>query len=298
MSVKVRVPATSANLGPGFDCMGLALTLYNTVTVEPAKQFNIELSGKYTAGIATDEQNLVWKTMCHLWQAAGFPIPTVSLYLENNIPPARGLGSSSAAIAAGLVAANVLAGNPFTDQQILDLGNELEGHPDNITPALFGGVDLALPTKQGVMTRILASSPPLKAVVVIPDILVKTADARNVLPPEIPRRDAVFNIAHAGLIVEAFLTQDYALLREGMQDKLHQNQRAGLIPGMHDVIRAAMAAGAFGAALSGSGPTIIALCDSSGPEDVQSAMLKAIHQHAVKAEALVLKIDPVGAHII
>ena len=298
MIIKVRVPATSANLGAGFDCMGLALTLYNTVTVQTDQPFDIKLSGKYIAGITTDKTNLVWQTMCRLWQDTGFPVPSVALALDNNIPPARGLGSSSAAIAAGLVAANAIAGAPLNKQQILDMADSLEGHPDNVTPAIYGGVTLAIQTDQGVIPRVLAPAPHIRAVVVVPDILIKTADARSVLRPEVSRADAVFNIARVGLTVEAFLTENFTLLHEGMRDRLHQNKRASLIPGLHDTLHAAMNAGAFGAALSGSGPTLIALCSSGLEAKIGMAMLNAMSKHSVRAEIHVLDIDSSGAQIV
>lgn len=296
--LKVRIPATSANLGPGFDCLGLALNLYNTITVENNRNFAITLSGTYTSGISTDENNLVWQTMCHLWQSINFSIPSVALTLESNIPPARGLGSSSAAIVGGLIAANYLAGSPLAKLDLVQMATSLEGHPDNVTPALLGGITLSVPAQEGVLPRILARSPKLRAVVIIPDILVKTNKARSVLKPEVNRNDAVFNIAHVGLMVEAFLREDYILLGEGMRDLLHQNQRAALIPGLHDTLDAALEAGAWGSALSGSGPTIIALCPAGAEEKVGVAMLNALKRNSQQAQVYTLDIEGEGAILL
>lgn len=293
--IRVQIPATSANMGPGFDCLGMALQLHNTITLEPGRPFEISLSGTYTNGISTDENNLVWKTMCHFWEIVHYPVPTAALSLENHIPPARGLGSSSAAIIGGLVAANKLAGSPFNRYELLQIANTLEGHPDNVTPALFGGVTLSVPTKKGIEPRILAQSPHLRAVVIIPDLLLKTEKARGILPPQIPRNDAVYNISHVGLLIEAFLREDYSLLNEGMCDKLHQTQRSVLIPGMLETLEAAQQAGAYGAALSGSGPTLIALIPEGFEETVRHSMLKTMQQFGLTVQTMILDIDAKGA---
>jgi len=295
---RVKIPATSANLGPGFDCLGLALQLYNTIKVETDSPFAISLTGSYSDGIPADESNLVWQTMCHLWKLSHFPTPTVALTLESNIPPARGLGSSSAAIVGGLVAANTLAGSPYSKIELLQIATSLEGHPDNVTPALYGGVTLSVPSEAGIIPRVLAQSPALKAVVVIPNTRLITEEARGILPSNVSRSDAVFNISHVGLLIEAFIREDYSLLTEGMRDALHQNQRATLLPGMLESIESALHAGAYGAALSGSGPTLIALTAERLKEKVSLNMITTLEQRGVNAEAKVLEIDAFGAVIL
>jgi homoserine kinase len=291
----VKIPATSANLGPGFDCLGLALQLYNSIKVEVDKSFRISLTGSYTEGIPADESNLVWRTMCYLWSKINYPIPAVSLTLENQIPPARGLGSSSAAIVGGLVAANGIAGSPLSKLELLQMANTLEGHPDNVTPALYGGVTLSIPTETGILPRVLGQAPNLKAVVLIPDLRLKTEKARGILPSQVSRQEAVFNISHAGLLIDAFIRQEYSLLKEGMRDMLHQNQRAVLIPGMLETLNSALQAGAYGAALSGSGPTLIALIPETLQNEVSHIMLTSMKNSGVKAQTLVLNIDGQGA---
>lgn len=293
--IRIKIPATSANLGPGFDCLGLALQLYNTITIEPDRPFQISLTGAYEDGIPANENNLVWQTMCHLWELLHYPTPSVALTLENNIPPARGLGSSSAAIVGGLIAANILAGSPYSKVELLQVANALEGHPDNVTPALYGGVTLSVPAKTGILPRVLSQSPNLKAVVVVPSTLLNTEKARRILPPHVTRNDAVFNISHVGLLIEAFIREDYFLLKEGMCDALHQNQRAILLPGMLETIEASLKAGAYGAALSGSGPTLIALIAESSESEVRQSMVTTLSQHGVNAQALILEIDSCGA---
>jgi homoserine kinase len=291
----VKIPATSANLGSGFDCLGLALQLYNSIKVEVNKSFQISLTGSYTEGISADESNLVWRTMCYLWSTINYPIPAVSLTLENQIPPARGLGSSSAAIVGGLVAANGIAGSPLSKLELLQMANTLEGHPDNVTPALYGGVTLSIPTETGILPRVLGQAPNLKAVVLIPDLRLKTEKARGILPSQVSRQEAVFNISHAGLLIDAFIRQEYSLLKEGMRDMLHQNQRAVLIPGMLETLNTALQTGAYGAALSGSGPTLIALIPETLQNEVSHGMLTSMKNFGVKAQTLVLNIDGQGA---
>lgn len=295
--LEIRVPATSANLGPGFDCLGLALNLYNYIRIESSSRFSITLSGKYAGALPADESNLVWRTMLNLWQRINFPTPTVALHTENHIPPARGLGSSSAVITGSLLLANAYAGSPLNLLELLQIANEIEGHPDNVTPAIFGGITLSVPSDKKILPRILASKPQLKAVVVIPELLLKTKEARAVLPPQVKRKEAVYNIAHTALMVEAFLREDYSLLAEGMQDKLHQDRRAALIPGLKEALLNAMSAGAYGSALSGSGPTIIALCKETQQERVGNAMMQALKEKNVHTNILFLEIDSQGAVI-
>lgn len=292
-----KIPATSANLGPGFDCLGLALNLFNTITVEKSTSWEIRLAGKYTENIPVDESNLVWQTMLHLWEKVNYPTPRITLTMENNIPPARGLGSSSAAIVGGLVVANTLAGNPFSQLDLLQMANELEGHPDNVTPALYGGVTLAVETDAGILPRVLSENSDAKVLVVIPEFLLNTSKSRKVLSSQVPRPDAVFNIAHAGLMIEAFIRKDYALLKEGMRDRLHQNQRAALVPGLPEALSSALNNGAYGAALSGSGPTLLAFLAPEHTQAVAEGMVHTFARHGLKAEAYPLHITPQGAHI-
>ncbi|MDA8229068.1 MAG: homoserine kinase [Desulfitobacterium hafniense] len=293
----VSVPATSANLGPGFDCLGLALTLYNRIIIEENQPFKIKLTGEYREHIPLDETNLVWQTMCHLWNILNYPIPQVSITLENNVPPTRGLGSSSTAIVGGLIAANTLAGSRLSKLELLQIANELEGHPDNVTPALLGGVTLSVETDNGIMPRILAKNPKLSAIAIVPDLLLETDVARNLLSDEVARKDAVYNITHTGLIIEAFLREDYGLLKEGMLDKLHQDKRSSLIPGMFKVIEKALDSGAYGAALSGSGPTLLALTRPGNEFKVGKGMVDIFDSYGIKAKSYYLAIDHHGTRV-
>lgn len=296
--VRVRIPATSANLGPGFDCLGLALSLYNYVQIEESDSFRITLKGDYITGLATDETNLVWKSMCTLWETIGFAIPTVSLELENNVPPTRGMGSSSAAIIGGLVAANEYAGGVLSKQKILELANQIEGHPDNVAPALLGGVTLAVTTETGVIARTLHSNPRFTALAIVPDFHLSTEKSRKVVPTSVSRADAVYNLSRTALLVEALIHEEYALLQEGMQDRLHQNQRASLVPGLAETLQIALDTGAYGSALSGSGPTILALVSHHMAEKVSQAMVNCLAGHGLTAKAYTLSVDSEGAVVI
>jgi len=296
--VKVRIPATTANLGPGFDCLGMALSLYNYVEIEASPAFSITLKGEYTAGISTDETNLVWQSMCTLWDSIGFPVPSASLVLENNIPPTRGMGSSSAAIVGGLVAANEFAGGALSKLELLQLANRLEGHPDNVAPALLGGVTLALTTEDSVIARTIHSNPQVLALAIVPDFYLSTEKSRKVLPASVSRADAVFNLSRTALLVEALIHENYELLREGMQDRLHQNQRASLVPGLAPTLKVALEKGAYGSALSGSGPTLLALVPPDKAETVAQSMLDSLAEHGLKARAYTLSVDSEGAAIL
>ncbi|MFA6809382.1 MAG: homoserine kinase [Eubacteriales bacterium] len=296
--LQVKIPATSANLGPGFDCMGLAVNLYNTITVKKSQKTNLRIFGTYINGIPLNENNLLWKTICHILNKVGKEPQPLEIRCENNVPPARGLGSSSTAIVGGLLIGNQLVGNPFNRLELLQIANELEGHPDNVTPALYGGVTLSVVADNKVIPRVIVKSPDFKIVVIIPDILVKTEKARKIVPSLIPKEDAIFNFSRVGLLVESFIHKDYELLSIATQDRIHQNQRASLIPGMPEALKSAQEAGAYGSALSGSGPTLIAFCPHGTEQKVSVAMIKALQKHSLQAVSLILDVEPEGAKII
>lgn len=291
----VKVPATSANLGPGFDCMGLAVQLYNYFQAEENDQLDFILQGTYTNNIPTNENNLLWRTACLLWKRIGFSPKPLKITCESYVPPARGLGSSSTAVVGGLMIANAVAGYPLNRFDLLKIATEIEGHPDNVSPALYGGITLTVMTEDSIIPRVLAKNPLFKAVVVIPDILVSTEKARAILPSLVSRKDVIFNSSRVGLLVEAFVHQEYSLLAIATQDRIHQNQRASLIPGMSEALISAVEAGAYGAALSGSGPTLLALCPSGSEQLVSKSMKSVLAGNSLESTCLTLDIDSVGA---
>lgn len=294
---QVKVPATSANLGPGFDCMGLALNLYNYITVEESNELIINLTGDYTNNIPKNKENLLWKSACLLWQRLGREPHPLKITLDNYVPPARGLGSSSTAVVGGLMIANALEGYPLDRFELLKLANEIEGHPDNVTPALYGGITLTVMSGNTVVPRILAKHPKFKTVVVIPDILVETEKARKILPTLVTRQDVIFNTSRVGLLVDILINEDYDLLSIATQDRIHQNQRASLIPGMPEALKASLDAGAYGAALSGSGPTLLAFCPEGSEQKVADSMKEALANKSLPSSSLALDIDSEGAVI-
>lgn len=296
-SVTVRVPATTANLGAGYDCLGLALALHNEVTLSRADLPSVEIEGEGADSLPRNGDHLVLRAVAAAAGAAERELPPLALRQVNRIPLARGLGSSSAAIVGGVVAANELFGLGLSARQLLDLATQVEGHPDNVAPALLGGLTVCCSVENEVLVKRLEVAPGLACVVAIPDFEVATHQARRALPETVPHADAVFNLCRVGLSVAALISGEFALLGEAMRDRLHQPYRAHLVPGMDDAIAAALAAGAHGACLSGSGPTIAAFVSAAG-EEVGAAMEKAFTRAGVRARAQVLALSAEGAQVI
>ena len=260
--VTVSVPATSANLGPGFDCLGLALTLYNDVTFtgyerEGRAELVISVQGVDANKVVVDERNLVYQSAMTIFARAGKRPCSLNIHQINRIPVGSGLGSSSTAVLAGMMGANALLGKPFTDTEILAFAVAEEGHPDNVAPALYGGLVLGVMGDGGLHIESFAM-PALTAVVILPAFHLLTSQARAALPPSVPFADAIFNAARTPLLVHALQTANYDKLAIAMQDRLHQPYRMPLIPGMEAAYAAAYAAGARGVAISGAGPSLIA----------------------------------------
>ncbi len=256
---KIQIPATSANLGAGFDALGLALTYYNYVEMEESD--TIDISSSDGLDIPKDEKNLIYISAKDLFNVCGKKLNGLKLIQTNNIPMARGLGSSSACIIAGLVGANKMLGNPLTKDDLVDLSAQIEGHPDNTAPALLGGIVTAVFdgrkvhwVKQEVFTK-------LKFVSIIPDFELKTEQARACLPKEISHKDAVYNLSRAALFSASLLTGKFENLRTAVHDRLHQPYRMELIPHCREVFDIAYTHGAYGAYISGAGPTIMAIVD-------------------------------------
>jgi homoserine kinase len=295
--VVVRIPATSANLGPGFDALGLALTLYNRLEVERLPSgLEFVVRGEGADLLPTDETNLAYRAFRRVFERLAEPAPPVRMAAELQIPLSRGLGSSAAAVVGGLVAGNELAGRRLSADELLDLATAMEGHPDNVAPALFGGFTVACLSEGRVEWLRLEPPPGLRAVVAIPERPVPTAQARAVLPEVVPRADAVLNVGRTALMVAAFATGRLEHLRAAMQDRLHEPYRAALIPGMPEALEAAREAGALGAALSGAGSTLLALATDHF-EAIGAAMCAALAAHGLKSRTLTLSVDVAGTVI-
>ncbi|GHF47098.1 homoserine kinase [Deinococcus metalli] len=261
----VRAPASSANLGPGFDSLGLSVPLYTTLRVTPQAVTQVVPLGPDLEGTPADESNYVYRAMLLAARRAGRDLPPARVEIETEVPLARGLGSSAAALVAGIVAGNELLGRPLDDAAVLDVAAREEGHPDNVAPALFGGIVVATLDKLG--THYIRLNPPanLGVTVLVPDFELSTSKARAVLPREYSRADAVHALSHAALLAAALSVGRLDLLRHAMQDYIHQVWRAPLVPGLSDILDDAHRHGALGAALSGAGPTVLCFHDTREP---------------------------------
>ncbi|MBX6352616.1 MAG: homoserine kinase [Thermoflavifilum sp.] len=265
----VRVPATSANLGPGFDCMGIALALFNEMTLRPGRPFALHISGESASLLPRDRKNAVVQAMEYLWERCGSErVPReFELHLHNRIPVAAGLGSSASAIVGGLLLANAVVAHydpvrALRQADVLALAVELEGHPDNVAPALLGGAILTCQDDHGLHTFSIPVPDHLCFVVAVPYFTLRTEESRTVVPTQVSRADAIHNIAQASRLTLALVTGNLDLLRGGFGDKLHEPYRLSLIPGYHEVKRAASRAGAITTTLSGAGPSMLAWCDT------------------------------------
>ncbi|MBO0794245.1 MAG: homoserine kinase [Ktedonobacteraceae bacterium] len=307
-SVTVLTPATSANLGPGFDSLGLALQLYNRFEVEECGgdplNPQIEIQGELGATLSTGPDNLFFRSFAALFEQLDAPLPTVRIRMTTNIPPGCGLGSSATAVVGGLVAANAWIrsqrlATPLPKEELLGLAVEAEAgkHPDNVAPALLGG----LVATTHVDNKIRAIKTPfpdeLKAVIFTPSFPMDTVAGRKLLPASYPKADVTFNTGRVALLVMALQTGHYELIGEAMQDRLHQPYRQALFPAMPDIINAAIAAGAHGACLSGGGSSLIALASARFHEVLQ-AMQETARAAGVQGKGMVLRADRNGARVI
>ncbi|MFQ5860505.1 MAG: homoserine kinase [Dehalococcoidia bacterium] len=259
--VAVRVPATTANLGPGFDCLGMALDLWNVISVEASSDARVTVQGEGASRLPGDRRNLVYRAITALFRQVRQDAPSLAIHCENHIPVRRGLGSSAAAVVGGLVAANALYGQPLSQDELLALAAELEGHPDNAAAALLGGCRIVVREEgqQALVTAPIPLPEGLNAVLFIPHFSIPTRKAREVLPPSVSREDAVYNMGRVALLVNALATGKLQHLPTATQDRLHQPARQQLFPGMRVLFQAALGAGALGVFLSGAGSTILAL---------------------------------------
>lgn len=301
-TITVVVPATSANLGPGFDCLGVALNLYNQfqfTLLDPGagQTLIIQAAGDEADRVDCDANNLVYKSFVKLCETAGLPVPPVQIDIQLGIPMARGLGSSATAIAAGLVGANFLLNNPLDYNSVKALAIALEGHPDNIVPALMGGCRVSADLNGQWFEDNVPWSTKLAPVVAIPNFELSTAEARRVLPDSYSRADATFNVAHAALLIRGIATGSRDLISTGMQDKIHQPYRFALIQGSDAVRQAAQEAGAYGVAISGAGPTLLALTSPEQAPAVANAMQTTWQAQGVEAIARVLQLDLNGTRL-
>jgi homoserine kinase len=296
----VRVPATTANLGPGFDCLGMALDLWNDVRFSlEGEGIVVTVDGLGAVSFPRDGSNLVARAFLRLCEEAGRPAPSgLRIHCDVRVPASSGLGSSSTAIVAGLLGANALLGRPFDRDRILDLAATMEGHPDNVAAALLGGLTIVVQKQDRLLTkRILV--PEVHVALAVPDLPFSTDAARADLPTEVTMADAVFNLQRTPLVVEALRTGDYGLLSQVMDDRLHQAARLKRIPGGRTAWLAAQNAGAAAVAVSGSGPSLIAFVGlATDASRIARVMAEAFAAEGVTAIPLGLSASTQGATVL
>ncbi|REE69483.1 homoserine kinase [Paenibacillus taihuensis] len=291
--VMVKVPASTANLGPGFDALGMALSLYAWIemAIPQDGQTVINLHGDGLNGIPVDKSNLIFKVAQLVFDRAGVSVPELAIDMYIEIPLTRGLGSSASAIIGGLVAANALIGSPLSQDELFQLSTELEGHPDNVGASLFGGIVVA--SWDGNRAEKVTINPPadLEVLVAIPAFELATEKARHALPTQVPMKDAVFNLASSSLLVAALASGNLDLIPHAMRDRLHQPYRAALVPGMAEILERATEHGALGVALSGAGPTLLTLVKRSSTRkaDLEVFLVDTLKGHGIKAETMWLE---------
>ena len=312
MKVSVKVPATSANIGPGFDCLGLALPIYNTVTIEETVlpgtgiEINMMAEGEESLDemifddIPRDENNIVYKAVEMLYNSIGQEPSELRINIQSQIPITRGLGSSAAVIVGGLIAANKLLGSPADETALLSIATEVEGHPDNVAPAILGGFVLASQEDDGSITyRKLNWPSEWDITVCVPDFELSTNIARSVLPENVPMQDAVYNAKHLAMLIEAVNTKDEKLMKVALHDKLHQPYREKLVPGMKEIMEAFKHEdGVLGCVLSGAGPTILIISHKYDLDKIKSTVKEIWEPQSIKVDIRTLKVEPNGAEIL
>lgn len=310
MKVSVKTPATIANLGPGFDSFGLALPLYNVISVEetvlPGSGIEINIINEKNneennfADVPTDKTNIVYKAIELLYNFIGQVPNELKITIKTQIPVARGLGSSSSVIVGGLIAANELLGRPADLKVLMSIATEIEGHPDNITPAFVGGATFASWEEDGsVIYRKLPWNDEWKLMVCIPDYELNTEISRSVLPKEVPMKDAIFNLKRTAMFVDAMYNKDEELLKAALFDKLHQPYREKLVPGMSDIMNNLKHInGVIGTVLCGAGPAILIIYNGINVSEIKETVTSSWNYFNVKTSFFNLPIEKEGAQII
>ena len=298
--VVVDVPATTANLGPGFDCLGAALDLNNRFEMRciegDGERFELVIEGSEGSHLRGGPDNLVYRAAQRVWKEAGEQPIAVEARVRLAVPPARGLGSSATAIVAGLMGANALIGEPLSREKLLELAIDIEGHPDNVVPSLLGGLCMTAKAASHRWRVVRCEwSPEVLAVVAIPAIRLSTSEARRVMPKVISIADAVTNLGSLTLLLQGLRTGNGDLIADGMHDRIHEPYRWGLIQGGRQVREAAIEAGAWGCVISGAGPSILALTNRDHAGAVRRAMVRAWEGQGVASRSEALQLQQAGS---
>ena len=311
MKVSVKVPATSANIGPGFDCLGLALPIYNTITIEetvlPGTGIEINMMSEDEVfdemifdNIPKDENSIVYKAVEMLYNSIGQEPSELKINIQSQIPITRGLGSSAAVIVGGLMAANKLLGSPADETALLSIATEVEGHPDNVAPAILGGFVLSSQEEDGsIICQKLDWPEEWDITVCIPDFELSTNIARSVLPENIPLSDAVFNAKHLAMLIDAVNKKDEKLMKIALKDKIHQPYREKLVPGMKEIMDAFKHEdGILGTVLSGAGPTMLVISHKYDLDKIKATVKEIWEGQSIKVDIKTLKVEPEGAKFV
>ena len=291
--VTIRVPATTANLGPGFDAFGCALSLYTDVTFEETEEEGLTITGCDEAFTGPD--NLAYTSYCAVLASLSEEVRGVKIHIDADIPICRGLGSSAALLVAGAMGANVLRGSRLSTQGLLNITNAMEGHPDNLAPAFYGGLTASMVDNGLPVTVNFPLHPGWEFLALVPDFDLPTSLARSVLPEQISRADAIYNVSHGAMVLKALELGDEKLLRNGMQDRLHQKYRKKLIPD-YEKIEALVRTTGAAFCLSGAGPTLLCITRNPGLEEKLSKKLGDITEQ--NWQMLPLHVEFQGAHVI
>jgi homoserine kinase len=302
-SAAVRVPASTSNLGAGFDCFGLALQLYLTVRATADSQSPVDCvvsvgDGPENLKLPMAAENLIYRAMAYAAEREKLALPPVQLQIDNEIPISRGLGGSAAAIIAGIKLFELLCNRSLSDERALQYATELEGHADNAAPSLFGGFVINCIAQQREVIALRRPWPDeIKVIVIVPELHLDTKLARAALANEVSHNDAVFNLQRTALFTAALVERRYDLLWEAMQDRLHQQKRASLVPGLAEALATPRMAGLLGLALSGAGPSVIALAQSHF-EEIGETIARPFEQHDIRTRVLQLEIDTEGCRVV
>jgi homoserine kinase len=298
--VIVKVPASTANLGPGFDTLGMALSLYAWLEMKPAEQTTFHLHGDHLTGLPTDKSNLIYEVALMVFNEAGVSVPELEISMYSDIPLTRGLGSSASAIVAALAAANALIGSPLSDAKLLDMATSLEKHPDNVGASLYGGIITAAWDGSRVDLIRIEPHQDLQTLVIVPDFELSTSKARNVIPQQFDKSDVIHNISRSSLLVAALASGRLDMIQKAMSDRIHQPYRASLVPGMADILENAVSHGALGAALSGAGPTVLTMVDRHDTRklELEQYLIDTMSGEGITASALWLDPDLDGVTVL
>ncbi len=294
--VSYKVPATSANIGPGFDCLGMAVNIYNTISFEETdKGLEIEVIGDGSDTVPLDENNMAYETAKYFFDKVGYKFKGLKIKIHNYIPIARGLGSSSSIVIGALLCANDIADTNMSKDEILNIANEIEGHPDNVTPALVGSITASVILGDTVEYKKIIPPDMLDTIVLIPEYEMSTNEARKILPKTYDRQDCIYNISRASLLIMAMITSDYELLSKVVDDKIHQPYRKSLIKEYDFFENIMKSNGALATFISGSGSTLMAFCHKTMSQELYEILKEECKKNNIKGTIKILSPVKEGA---